>query len=392
MTKESLTAQIIKQTPGMTVPLIKADLPSLEAIQDSIREILENGKITNFSKYVTAFEEQAGTYLDAQVVTLSSGTQGLIFALQALGLQPGQKVILPSFTFMATAQAVRYAGGVPLFAEIEEDLTLSPSDLDALLERHHEVAVVIGVHMYGLPCRIAEIQQVVEEAGRKRGRRIALMYDAAHAFGSTINEARVGTFGDAEVFSLSVTKALVSVEGGMVSSRNVDLINRIKKMRNYGIESNYHTHYPGLNGKMSEFHAIVGLYNLARLDQYMAARQRSAHYYTDRIIAKTSFRTLPWPDGVTNTFKDFTVVTPEHLHGRRDDVIELLKNDGIETRAYFYPPVHEQQFFQQYADRRLPRTEELSRRVITLPFYTTITDAEMDYVVDALARAERKLA
>jgi dTDP-4-amino-4,6-dideoxygalactose transaminase len=392
MTKENLAAQNSKSTAGMTVPLIKPDLPPLEAIQDSIREILDNGKITNFSKYVTAFEDQAGKYLDTEVVTLSSGTQGLIFTLQALGLRPGQKVILPSFTFMATAHAIRYAGGVPLFAEVEEDLTLSPSDLQALLDRHDDVAVVIGVHMYGLPCRIAQIQQVVDTASLKRGHRIALMYDAAHAFGSAINEARVGTFGDAEVFSLSVTKALVSVEGGMVSSRNPDLIHRIKKMRNYGIEANYNTHYPGLNGKMSEFHAIVGLYNLARLDQYIAARQRNARYYTNRIVARTGFRTLSWPDGVTNTFKDFSVVTPEHLDQRRDDVIALLKDQGVETRAYFYPPVHEQNFFQQYADRRLPRTEALSRRVITLPFYTTITEAEMNYVVDSLVEAERKLA
>jgi len=390
MKDEQPTVQVTAAS-RMSVPLIKAELPPLEAIEDSIREILGNGKITNFSKYVTAFEDQAGRYLNSQVATLSSGTQGLIFALQALGLQRGQKVVLPSFTFMATAQAILYAGGVPVFADVEEDLTLSPSDLEALLERHDDVGVVVGVHMYGLPCRIGQIQEVVDAASRKRGTRIALMYDAAHAFGSSINELRVGAFGDAEVFSLSVTKALVSVEGGMVSSRNPDLIHRIKKMRNYGIEANYNAHYPGLNGKMSEFHAIVGLYNLARLDQYMAARQRSARYYTSRIESRTGFRTLPWPQGVTNTFKDFTVLTPEYLDGRRDDVIALLKEQNVETRAYFHPPVHEQKFFQQYADRRLPRTEALSRKVITLPFYTTITEAEMDYVVDALGNAERKL-
>jgi dTDP-4-amino-4,6-dideoxygalactose transaminase len=199
-------------------------------------------------------------------------------------------------------------------------------------------------------------------------------------------------FGDAEVFSLSVTKALVSVEGGLVSSRNPDLIDRIKKMRNYGIEANYNTHYPGLNGKMSEFHAIVGLYNLGRLDEYMATRQRSARYYITAIKTRTRFQTLPWPHGVTHTFKDFSVVIPEHLDGRRDAIVASLAEQGVETRAYFHPPVHEQEFFRKYADRRLPRTEALSRRVITLPFYTTITEAEMDYVVDTLADAERRLA
>ena len=234
--------------------------------------------------------------------------------------------------------------------------------------------------------------KVVEATSRKRGRHIALMYDAAHAFGSSINDLRVGSFGDAEVFSLSVTKALVSVEGGMVSSSNPRLIERIRKMRNYGIEDNYNAYYPGLNGKMSEFHAIIGLHNLRHLDTYLTTRQQNAHYYCERIQSLTNFQLIAKPDGVTHTFKDFTVLTPENLNEQRDAVIAFLKERGVETRAYFYPPVHEQCFFQRFADRALPRTESLSRRVITLPFYTNITNVEMDYVVEALAEAERTLA
>jgi len=374
-----------------TVPLIRADLPSVGEILEPLREVLESGKITNFSKHVTEFERLAAAYLDAQVATTSSGTQALILSLQALGLQRGQKVILPSFTFMATAQAILYAGGIPVFAEIEDDLTLSPADLEALLAEH-DVDVVIGVHNYGLPCRVDEIQEVVEAAGRKRGKRIALMYDAAHAFGSALNGRKVGSFGDVEVFSLSVTKALVSVEGGMISSRDPKFIERIRKMRNYGIQDSYNAHYAGMNGKMSEFHAIIGLHNLRRLDSYMQTRQVNARYYMERIRSRTNFQLLPWPEGVTHTFKDFSVLTPEGLDAQRDAVIGFLKERGVETRAYFYPPVHEQCFFQRFADRALPRTEALSRRVITLPFFTTITNAEMDYVVDALVEAERSLA
>lgn len=375
-----------------SIRLIQPDLPSLESISAPLKEILENGSITNFSKYVKDFEAQAAEYLGVHVATTSSGTQSLIFALQALGLQPGQKVILPSFTFMATAQAVLYAGGVPVFAEVEDDLTISPADLETLLSTHDDVAAVIGVHTYGLPCRVTETRDVVSEAAGRCGRPISLLYDAAHAFGSALDGRRVGGFGDAEVFSLSVTKALVSVEGGMVASRDAELIGRIKKMRNYGINGTYNASLPGLNGKMSEFHAIVGLYNLERLDGYLAQRQRSARYYLDRIIRCTNFQTFAWSSGVTHTFKDFTVLTPESLNGRRDETIAALKDEGVETRAYFYPAVHEQCFFQRFADRRLPRTEALSRRVITLPFYTTITEADMDYVVEALNRAERRLA
>src|SRR5262249_34054675 len=133
------------------------------------------------------------------------------------------------------------------------------------------------------------IESVVADAARRRGRHINVIYDAAHAFGSKRNGRKVGTFGDAEVFSLSVTKVLVTVEGGLVASNNADLVHRIRKMRNYGIESDYHTFWPGMNGKMSEFHAIVGLENLKRVDRLMAERQKQAHYYMSRIRATSGF-------------------------------------------------------------------------------------------------------
>jgi dTDP-4-amino-4,6-dideoxygalactose transaminase len=374
-----------------TVPLIRADLPDLESLECDLRQMFESGRITNFGQYVTALEERAGEYLGAEAVTTSSGTMGLIFALQALGVGEGRKAILPSFTFVATAQAVRYAGGSPVFADVREDLTLDPADLEELLEKHEDVAAVIGVHTYGLPCPVEKIQTIVDEAGRRRGRRIALVYDAAHAFGSAVNGRRIGTFGDAEVFSLSVTKALVSVEGGLVASRNPELIHRVRKMRNYGFEDNYDAYYPGLNGKMSELHALVGLRNLERLDAYLTARHERARYYSELIRSRTRFELLPWPAEVLHTFKDFTVLTPKTLDGRRDDVMRRLKASGIETRAYFYPPVHEQKFFARFADRHLPVTESLARRVITLPFHTSITRSEIEYVVSALADAEARL-
>ena len=375
----------------MKVPLIKPDLPPFADLESDFQEALASGRITNFGKYVNQFEEQASEYMDTHVATISSGTMGLLFALQALGLEQGQKVILPSFTFMATAQAVLYAGGVPLFAEIEEDLTLSPADIAQLLKQHDDVGAVLPVHTYGLPCRIQEIQDVVDEASQRRSRPVPILYDAAHAFGSAVNGQPVGVFGDAEVFSLSVTKVVVSVEGGLVSSRSPELIDRIRKMRNYGIEANYDAHWPGLNGKMSEFHAIIGLHNLRQLDSYIADRQRKARTYLEQIGERTGFQTLPWPQDVTHTFKDFTILMPSNLTDQRDTIMAFLKDRGVETRAYFFPPVHEQTFFRRYADRPLPRTEMLARRVITLPFYTTITTDEMNYVVDSLAAAERAL-
>jgi dTDP-4-amino-4,6-dideoxygalactose transaminase len=370
-----------------TLPLVKPDLPDFALLEDGFREILENGKITNFGKYVCAFEAEAGAFLDSEVVTVSSGTVGLILALQALGLAPGDKVIVPSFTFMATAQAVLYAGGIPVFADIDPDLTLSTEDLEMLLSRHEDVAVVLPVHIYGLPAKVDAIQSMVDQAARRRSKPVAVLYDAAHAFGSARGGRMVGTFGNAEVFSLSATKVLVSAEGGLISSKDHAFIARIRQMRNYGIEDNYNTRWPGLNGKMSEFHALIGLHNLRRISSLMAERQRKARYYLDTIQARTDYEVLPLPVDVTHTFKDFTVLVPPAQSHQRDEIVGFLKKCGIETRTYFSPPLHKQPFFKQFADRPLPDTEMVAQRVITIPFYTTITETDMDYVVCCLAEA-----
>jgi dTDP-4-amino-4,6-dideoxygalactose transaminase len=350
---------------------------------------MASGRVTNFGANVRAFEEEAGAYLDVEAVTVSSGTMGLLFALQALDLQPARaRIVVPSFTFMATIQAILYAGATPVFAEIGDDLTMSLADLDRLLEEHNDVRAVLPVHMYGLPCRVGEIDTLVRSWSVRRGREIDVLYDAAHAFGSSRGAYRVGGGGRAEIFSLSVTKVLVSVEGGIVATRDAALAERIRKMRNYGIESSYNAHYPGLNGKMSELHAIIGLYNLRRLDSLMAKRQCKARYYLDAIHARTVFDSPPWPADVVHTFKDLTVLIPSDHIESRDAVMASLAARGIETRAYFCPPAHRQEYFRRFADRPLPKTEEMTRRVITLPFYTSITTEEMDYVVDGLREAQ----
>lgn len=377
----------------MKISLIKPDLPTLEEIREPIEEILANGRITNFGKYVGQFEAETGAYLGTQTVAISSGTAGLIFALGALGLKPDEKVVLPGFTFVATGQAICYAGGAPLFADIDDDLNISVSDLERLLGEHDDIAAVIAVHMYGLPAKAREIERVVEKASKRRGRKIALIFDAAHAFGSSIGGQKIGGFGDAEVFSLSVTKVLVTVEGGLVSSRNPDLIQKLRYMRNYGIQSNYNAHYAGVNGKMSEFHAIVGLHNLRRIDALLAERQEKARMFRAKIESATGFRAASWPEGVAHTFKDFTILVPEEDgQERRDAIMKHLAENGVETRAYFYPPVNEQAFFKKYATRELPKTAALSRRVITLPFFTSLSEEQMDYMTEKLAEAEKATA
>ncbi len=378
--------------PARHVPLIKADLPDFNAVKGPFEELLANGRLTNFGKFNTEFERASGEFLGARALTTSSGTAALILTLQALGLKPGTRVILPSFTFVATAQAVLYAGGIPVFAEIEDDFTLSSSDLDQLLERHPDTSFVVPVHMYGLPCRTEEISAVVARHAARQGKKIHVIYDAAHAFGSARKGKRVGGFGDAEVFSLSVTKALTTAEGGMVTSKDDVLMEKIRTLRNYGLPpGTYNSVLPGLNSKMSEFHAVLGIENLKNLPRVLATRHEKAVYFKNEIARHTPLALVPQTEDVQHTYKDFTVILPSNAKEKRGALMDHLKQSGIETRAYFYPAVHEQDFFKRFADRHLPLTEDLSRRVISLPFYTSISKEDLDYMVQALKTGLERL-
>lgn len=370
------------------VPLIAPDLPDFDEVAPQFKEILENGRITNFGKYVNELERMAGEYVGGYAVTVSSGTMGLLFTLQALGIKQGSKVILPSHTFMATAQAVVYAGGTPIFAECDEDMLIDTDDLAQLLRKHPDTELVIPVHMYGLPCDTEKIERVVRE--NSKGAKV--VYDAAHAFGASRDGKHVGAAGNAEVFSLSVTKILVTVEGGMVTTKDASLAERIRHMRNYGIEANYDAWYPGLNGKMSEFHAIVGIANLEKIDERMARRQEVAREYERLIQEAVGYQVVRGSGNIQHTFKDFTIRLPESIAPRRPEMVSRLKEMGIETRAYFFPPVHEQKRFKPFADRPLPRTEKYAREVLTLPFYTRLTTDEMEYVAESLKRVHEELA
>ena len=377
----------------LKIPLINPDLPRIDQVKDSFDEILRNGKITNFGKFVREFETRTREYLGTETVSLSSGTVSLIFGLQALGLQPGEKVIVPSFSFVATAQAVLYAGGIPIFAEVEDDLNISIDDVEHLLAEHNDIGAVIAVHMYGLPAKAPDLERIVSAASEYRNKKISLIFDAAHAFGSAQDGRRVGSFGDMEVFSLSATKVLVAVEGGLIATKHPATASRIRDMRNYGISSKYNAHFSGVNGKMSEFHAIIGLHNIQNIDELLEVRQIKARNFRKEIAENTQFELIEWPAGIIHTVKDFTILVPEERDpSYRDRLMRYLSDKGIETRSYFYPPIHEQEYFKTFSTRKLTRTESLSRRVLTLPFYTSITDKEMSYITEQLCQFERELS
>jgi dTDP-4-amino-4,6-dideoxygalactose transaminase len=220
--------------------------------------------------------------------------------------------------------------------------------------------------------------------GRRAG--IPVLFDAAHGFGGLRRGQPLGGFGDAEVFSLSPTKVLVAGEGGLVATRDSSLAERIRLGVDYGNPGDYDTRFAGLNARMSELHAAVAIESLAELDAHLEIRRALAARYTAALAGVPGIAPQSLDPDDLSTYKDYTVVVDETRFGLdRDGLAAALKAEGIDTRPYFWPPVHRQQAYADIVGAGLPRTDWVSRRVISLPLWRDMPDGSVERIVEVVA-------
>jgi dTDP-4-amino-4,6-dideoxygalactose transaminase len=361
------------------LPIVSPEgLPGEEFLRD-VRKILSSRQLTN-ATLVRQFEEAAKQYLGVpHCVAVSSCTAGLVLTLQALGIEG--EAILPSFTFHASAHSLLWNGIKPVFADCDpETFCIDPHAVK--LQMSPNTAAILAVHLFGNPAAIVELQTIASDAS------IPLIFDAAHAFGSDINDKRVGNFGVAEVFSFSPTKLLVAGEGGMIATRDADLARKLRVARNYGDSGNYDPELAGLNARMSEFHAALALCGLDGLDARIDRRNQIRLHYERRLrtLPGLSFQRIP--PGNRSSCKDFAVSVDEAVFGKsRDWLFAALEKENIQVRRYFYPPVHRQKLYREIWDKRpLPVTESISESVLNLPIYSTLCDESVEKICDAILR------
>ena len=358
------------------LPLVRPWVPELDRLEPDLRRILESRHLTN-GRYVRELERRAGEYVGvASCVAVASCTAGLMLALGDLE-RPGE-VILPSFTFVASAHAVAWNGLTPVFADVDRaTLTLSPEAVGAAVTAR--TRAVLATHVYGTPCDVEGLEAVAAEAD------VPLFFDAAHAFGSFHRGTPVGRSGRAEVFSMTPTKLLVAGEGGLVATGDARLAERCRVGREYGNPGDYDTRFVGLNARMSEFHAALALASLDTLDERVARRNTLAEHYRAALgeIPGLAFPSVP--EGDRSTRKDFSVLVEEEAFGLEARCLaRALAAEGVETRRYYAPPVHRQQAYRQ--DVVLPVTEWAAARVLTLPLWEEMTEDHVSRVADAVLR------
>ena len=361
-----------------SVPILRPTLPKIESLLPQLRKSFSSGQITNASN-VKRFEELSAQYLGVRhSVAVSSCTAGLILVHKCLGLKG--EVIVPSFTFHATAHSLLWNNLKPIFVDCREDtFNIDEKRIEGSITKN--TSTILAVYLYGNPPDVEKLQRIADRHGLK------LIFDSAHAFGSRFKGAMAGRFGDAEVFSLSPTKLLISGEGGIVATNDKTLADRLKVARNYGDSGNYDCAFNGLNARMAEFNAILGIEGLKMLDKKIKRRNDIAQIYTDFFKNFDGITFQEVERGNLSTFKDYSIlIDPDKLGIDRDVLAIALGRENISTRKYFYPPVHMQKAYRLYNNIRLEVTERLSKRVLSLPIYYSLTDKIVDRISYAFTR------
>jgi dTDP-4-amino-4,6-dideoxygalactose transaminase len=362
------------------LPLARPSIADPEAVAAAAGDILTSGVLTN-GPFVRRLEARAAEYLEVRhCVAVASCTAGLMLVLRASGLSGD--VVLPSFTFSASAHAVAWNGLRPVFADIRpDDLLLDPEAVAR--STGLRTSAILATHTYGTPCDVEALTRLARRDG------IRLFFDAAHAFGSRRGQAMIGGFGDAEVFSLSPTKVLIAGEGGIIATNDDSLAERCRIGRDYGNPGDYDTRFVGLNARMSELHAATALASFEDLEERILRRNQIAERYRKVLGDLPGVGFPAVAEGDRSTYKDFTIVVDGERFGM--DAASLagaLAAEGVQTRRYYFPPVHRQRAYRWVgpANGELPETDRAAARVLTLPLWTGMRDDQVDGVGAAMAR------
>jgi len=355
-----------------TIRLASPDVGDEEL--EAIKQVLRSGILTN-GPQTAAFEETfARRHEVSQAVAFANGTVALQGIYTVLGIGPGDEVIVPSMTFISTATSVLHVGARPVFAEVTDDtFNLDPADVEARLTPR--TRAIVAVHYGGQPADLEELSCVARAAG------IDLIEDAAEAHGASYRGRPVGSFGRAAMFSFTPTKNVTTGEGGIVTTNDEDLARKLRLLRNHGQTQLYQHDMLGYNWRITEMQAAMGVVQIQKLDAILARKWANSAYLRSRIRSREELQLPVAREDRTHAYMLFTLKVRD---GHRDRIMNSLLKAGIEARLYF-PPAHLQPVF-RVEGISLPRTERLANRMMSIPFHSRLSRAEMDVIADALER------
>ena len=359
-----------------------------EEDKKSVMKVIERGSFWAIGPEVEEFEKLVADYIGRKYgVSFNSGTSALHAILLAYDLKAGDEVIVPSFTFIATANAALFVGAKPAFADVEEEtFGLSSSDVQEKITR--KTKAIMPIHCGGLPCHIKELQEIAED------NELILIEDAAESLGASVDGRKVGLFSDSAVFSFCGNKVITTGEGGIIVTDSKKIWERLKLIRSHGrleVEPYFATIKSldyitlGYNWRMSSITAALGFSQMKKLEKVIEMRRRNVEYLEGKLSKISSIELQNPPKGYFNVYQMYTI----RVKGGkdvRDALKEHLAKKGIMSKVYF-DPVHLTSFYRRKFKHKkgdLPVTEKLSEEVLTLPMYPTLLDDEMDYIAKSI--------
>jgi perosamine synthetase len=366
------------------IPLYKVDWDKEDV--RTVTNVIRRGMDWAIGPEIEEFEQSLAHYHDSKYcVVFNSGTSAGHAALLSLNLKPSSEIIVPSFTFIATANWPLMVGTKPIFSEIEEEtLGMDPSYLDSIISK--KTKVIMPIHYGGMPCKITEIKKFAEQ------HKLTLIEDSAESIGSTIGNKKTGTFGDMSILSFAGNKVLTTGEGGAVIVNSKKLYEKLKLIRSHGrqINSNYFqtTKTPnyislGYNWRMSSMTAALGISQLRKLETLISKRRKNSIYLSSK-LKKHSKITLPLDyKNHKNVFQLYTIrIAGKNL---RNNLMKFLEKKGIMSKIFF-EPVHLSKFYSKNMNKKisLPVTEKISQQVLTLPMYPSLTKNEINFIGDTI--------
>jgi dTDP-4-amino-4,6-dideoxygalactose transaminase len=353
------------------LPFVRPALPSLEEYSEALAPAWQKRMLSNFAEEAEEFERLLSAHFGSRLtLSVSSGDIGLVLAIAALVVPRGSEVIMPAFAYNSTLNAVLWNCLQPHFVDVSPDTyCIAPAAVERALS--DRTGLIVATHVFGAACDVRALGDVARDA------EIPLVFDAAQAIATNVGERHVSTWGDASAFSFSPTKVVLSGEGGAVVFRDPDPAERFRHLRTYGFQRDYVSRYVGLNGKLSELHAVLGRLSLQAVQDEVAARTRLREIYRERLAA-AGLRLQGIPEGTRPSQTYLAIEVPD-----RYGVAAALAERGIQCKTYF-EPLHRMPVAAGARADRLPVTERLAREVLCLPLYSELQAEDVHRVCDEL--------
>jgi perosamine synthetase len=353
-----------------------------------VASVLDENALTTAArdggKRVRDFESQMKSYLKVKhVISVNSGTAALHAALLAAGIKQGDEVLLPSFTFVATANAVVAAGAKPVFVDIKkDDYTIDVADLKSKINEKSKV--VIPVHLYGHPSDMDEISELASKHS------LDVIEDACQSLGSTYKNKQTGTLGIMGCFSMYASKVLTAGEGGAIATDSDDMADKLKMIRNHGMVEGYDTRILGLNLRLPELSAAVAKVQMQKLDKMLELRRRNAELLSKLLFPTAKNHGLKIPEETADKKFNWYLYTVA-LQDYRDKIKEMLAKDNVGATVYYNPPAHRTPYYMQLAPgTELPATDWCANHVLSLPVHPHVSEADVDHIANSLKLALEK--